>query len=297
MKEKWLKGCGTALATPFLEDAPDYKAYRNLVARQLAAGVDFLVPLGSTAETPCLRDTEKRELLRITRECCPDRPVVAGVGTNSLDATLRNMEWLDPLGPDAWLVVTPYYNKPTQEGMFAYFKAVAAATPRAVVLYNVPGRTGINLLPETVLRLAQIPNIVAVKEASGNIAQIQEIIDGAPEGFSVLSGNDDQTWPLMALGADGVISVASNVAPGPVSELVQAAARGDMSRARALHRALTPLFKACFVESNPIPVKAALSVLGLCAPRMRSPLTAPVPDTVTLMRRTLAALFPDLKTE
>ena len=297
MKEKWLKGCGTALATPFLEDAPDYEAYRNLVARQLAAGVDFLVPLGSTAETPCLRDTEKRELLRITRECCPDRPVVAGVGTNSLDATLRNMEWLDPLGPDAWLVVTPYYNKPTQEGMFAYFKAVAAATPRAVVLYNVPGRTGINLLPETVLRLAQIPNIVAVKEASGNIAQIQEIIDGAPEGFSVLSGNDDQTWPLMALGADGVISVASNVAPGPVSELVQAAARGDMSRARALHRALTPLFKACFVESNPIPVKAALSVLGLCAPRMRSPLSAPVPDTVALMRRTLAALFPDVKTD
>jgi len=294
MSEKLLKGCGTALATPFLKDAPDYEAYRRLVYRQLEAGVDFLVPLGSTAETPCLLDEERRELLRITRECCPDRPVVAGVGTNSLSATLRNMEWLEPCAPDAWLVVVPYYNKPTQEGLYEYFKAVAGATSRPVVLYNVPGRTGANLLAGTTLRLARIPGIVAVKEASANLGQIQEIIDGAPEGFSVLSGNDDQTWPLMALGADGVVSVASNVAPGPIVALTRAAAEGDMSRAQALHRALTPLFRNCFAESNPIPVKAALSVLGLCSPRMRSPLTEAEPATVDLMRRTLADLFPEL---
>lgn len=294
MSEKMLTGCGTALATPFLEETPDYEAYRSLVFRQIEAGVDFLVPLGSTAETPCLTDAERRELLRITRACCKDRPVIAGVGTNSLSATLQNMEWLESCAPDGWLVVVPYYNKPTQEGMYAYFKAVAAATSRAIVLYNVPGRTGANLLPRTTLRLAAIPNIVAVKEASGNLAQIQEIIDGAPEGFSVLSGNDDQTWPLMALGADGVVSVASNVAPGPVAALTRAAAAGDMARARELHRILTPLFRHCFVESNPIPVKAALSVLGLCSARMRAPLTEALPATTELMRRTLSDLFPEI---
>ena len=290
MEKKILKGCGTALSTPFKDGKVDYLSYRNLVLRQVAAGIDFLVPLGSTAETPCLSDGEKVELLRLTRETCPDIPIVAGVGTNSLSGTLKNMELLSPEGPDAFLVVVPYYNKPTQEGMYEYFKAVARSTSKNIVLYNVPGRTGSNLKAETTLRLSRIPNIIAVKEASGNLEQIQAIIDAAPEGFSVLSGNDDQTWPLMALGADGVISVASNIAPGMVVDLVRAAAQGRMADARKINRTLTPLFRNCFVESNPIPVKAGLSILGLCSAQMRLPLTEAVPATVEIMRKTIEGL-------
>lgn len=291
MKTKLLRGCGTALATPFRDGKVDYSAYRKLVERQVAAGVHFLVPLGSTAETPCLEDDERAELLRITRECCPDRPVVAGVGTNSLAATLRNIRLLEPCGPDAWLVVVPYYNKPTQEGMYDYFRAVAAATSKGIVLYNVPGRTGSNLKAATALRCArEIPNVIAVKEASGDLNQIQEIIREAPEGFSVLSGNDNQTWPLMACGGDGVISVASNLVPRLVVELVEAAAAGDMTVARDRNARLMPLFRDCFVESNPIPLKAGLAALGLCAPDMRLPLTTATPATMDLMKAALARL-------
>ena len=284
-----INGLGTALVTPFRDGAVDYESYRALVRRQVEAGVDFLVPLGSTAETPCLEDEEKTELLKITRELFGG-PVVAGVGTNSLQATLRNMRLLEPYGPDAWLVVVPYYNKPTQEGMYRYFKAVAESTDKAVILYNVPGRTGSNIRPETVLRLAELPNVTAIKEASGDVSQILAIRRAAPADFTVLSGNDDQTLPLMASGCDGVISVASNLAPKQMAALCAALRKGDVAEAVRLNNALIPLYDACFVESNPIPAKGALSVLGLCRNELRLPLTPATEPTLGLMRDVLAGL-------
>ena len=284
-----INGLGTALVTPFRDGAVDYESYRALVRRQVEAGVDFLVPLGSTAETPCLEDEEKTELLKITRELFGGT-VVAGVGTNSLQATLRNMRLLEPYGPDAWLVVVPYYNKPTQEGMYRYFKAVAESTDKAVILYNVPGRTGSNIRPETVLRLAELPNVTAIKEASGDVSQILAVRRAAPADFTVLSGNDDQTLPLMASGCDGVISVASNLAPKQMAALCAALRKGDVAEAVRLNNALIPLYDACFVESNPIPAKGALSVLGLCRNELRLPLTPATEPTLGLMRDVLAGL-------
>ena len=285
-----LKGCGTALATPFKNGKVDFEAYKRLVTRQVEAGIHFLVPLGSTAETPCLENDEKIEMLRITRELCPDRPVVAGVGTNSPAATIRNIRLLEPYGPDAWLVVVPYYNKPTKQGLYEYFKAIAESTDKPIVAYNVPGRTGTNMTASTTLRIAEIPGIIAVKEASGKLDQIEEIVRNRPEGFSVLSGNDDQTFPIMRFGGDGIISVASNVAPGLMVQLVEAAAAGDWTKAEALDKKLAPLYDACFVESNPIPAKAALNLLGFCEPEMRLPLTTAVAPTFETMRKVLEDL-------
>ncbi len=285
-----IRGCGTALVTPFRDGKVDFEAYGKMVRRQVEAGIDFLVPLGSTAETPCLEDDEKVELLRIARELCPDKPVVVGVGTNSPAATVRNIRLLEPLGPDAYLVVVPYYNKPTQEGIYRYFAHVAEATSKGIVAYNVPGRTGTNMKAATTLRVATIPNVIAVKEASGDLAQVKEVIDGRPEGFSVLSGNDDQTLQIISDGGDGVISVASNLAPGLMEEFVSAALGGDLAKAAELDKKLMPLYDGCFVESNPIPAKAGLSLLGLCTAEMRLPLTEAVPSTFDAMKRILADL-------
>lgn len=284
------KGLATALVTPFVDGEVDWKAFRNLVRRQVEAGVDFLVPLGSTAETPCLTDAEKVKILEIAREESNGLPVVAGAGSNSLTATVRNMRLLDGHGADAYLIVVPFYNKPTQEGLYQYFKAVAEETDRQVILYNVPGRTGTNMKTETTLRLAEIPNITAVKEASGNLAQIIDIKRQAPEGFAVLSGNDDQTLPLMACGADGVISVASNVAPKQMKALTRAVAASDLKEAIRLNNSLMPLYHACFVESNPIPAKAALSLMGLCRDEMRLPLLPATVGTRTLLADVLRKL-------
>ena len=284
------KGLATALVTPFVDGEVDWKAFRNLVRRQVEAGVDFLVPLGSTAETPCLTDAEKVKILEIAREESNALPIVAGAGSNSLTATVRNMRLLDGHGADAYLIVVPFYNKPTQEGLYQYFKAVAEETDRQVILYNVPGRTGTNMKTETTLRLAEIPNITAVKEASGNLAQIIDIKRQAPEGFAVLSGNDDQTLPLMACGADGVISVASNVAPKQMKALTRAVAASDLKEAIRLNNSLMPLYHACFVESNPIPAKAALSLMGLCSDEMRLPLLPATGGTRTLLADVLRKL-------
>ncbi len=284
------KGLATALVTPFVDGEVDWKAFRNLVRRQVEAGVDFLVPLGSTAETPCLTDAEKVKILEIAREESNGLPIVAGAGSNSLTATVRNMRLLDGHGADAYLIVVPFYNKPTQEGLYQYFKAVAEETDRQVILYNVPGRTGTNMKTETTLRLAEIPNITAVKEASGNLAQIIDIKRQAPEGFAVLSGNDDQTLPLMACGADGVISVASNVAPEQMKALTRAVAASDLKEAIRLNNSLMPLYHACFVESNPIPAKAALSLMGLCSDEMRLPLLPATGGTRTLLADVLRKL-------
>ena len=291
MKELVFKGCGTALLTPFKDGALDDTALAACVDRQVAAGIHFLVPLGTTGETPCLSVQERQRVLAITREHAGGRPLLAGGGTNSLEGTLENMRQLQEA--DAFLVVVPYYNKPTQEGMYEYFKAVAGATDKPVVIYNVPGRTGANIKAETTLRLAEeVENIVAVKEASGNYAQISEIIRCKPQGFSVLSGNDDETLSLMATGADGVISVASNVAPREMVLLVEALWRDDMPAARELHHRLSPLFKALFVESNPIPGKAAMAQLGLMENSLRLPLVKASAPTEALMQNVLKDLNP-----
>lgn len=287
-----LKGCGTALVTPFCDGKVDYEAYGRLVRRQLGAGVDFLVPLATTGETPTLSPDEKTRLLRMTRELAPDTPIVAGVGSNSLDATLENISLLAPCGADAFLVVVPYYNKPTQEGQYMYFKAVSERSPLPIVMYNVPGRTGANMSAQTAVRLAaDCPGIIATKEASGNFAQVSEILRTAPEGFSVLSGDDDMTLALMAAGASGVISVASNIAPAEVTRMAAAMLRCDLPVARSLHLKLLPLFKACFAESNPVPAKAALSLMGLMRSEVRLPLSSASESTVALMDEILAQLW------
>ena len=290
MNYNGLRGCGTALVTPFRNGEVDYDAFAALVDSQVDAGIDFLVPLGTTGETPCLTDEEKINILKLAKERSCGKPVVAGVGTNSLEHTIANIRLLEPHGVDVFLVVVPYYNKPPQEGMYQYFKAVAESTSKPVLLYNVSGRTGANLEAATTLRLAQIDNIIGIKEASSNRGQILEIIAGRPEGFLVLSGNDDETFPLMKEGADGVISVASNIAPVPVAELAHAMLEGKIEKAAGLHEKLSPLFRNCFVESNPIPAKAALSAMGMMANELRLPLVPCQQKTYDLMVGTIKEL-------
>ena len=257
MKSISFRGCGTALVTPFKDGKVDYDAYVRLLQRQTEAGIHFLVPLGTTGETPCLDEQERIKVLEVTKEHCCGRKIIAGGGTNSLVQTI---------------------------------KSIKDAAGKPVVIYNVPGRTGANMLAETTLRLAEIENIVAVKEASGNYAQISEIIRNAPEGFSVLSGNDDETLSLMATGADGIISVASNVAPKLMAELAEALLDNDIVTARGLHHRLTPLFRNCFVESNPIPAKAALAAMGLINNELRLPLVPASEKTCALMQETVKGL-------
>ena len=293
MKPLVLQGCGTALVTPFTADgAVDYEAYARMVDRQVASGVDFLVPLATTGETPTLSAGEKTAIYQVVKEHAQGLPLMPGVGVNSLPDTLANIRLLEPLGADALLVVVPYYNKPTQQGQYEYFKAVAAETSLPIIIYNVPGRTGANMLPDTVIRLANdVPNIRGIKEASGNYDQVSEIIRRAPEGFTVLSGDDDMTLAFMATGAHGVISVASNIAPKEVTQMVEAMQRGDLAGARALHHRLFPLFKACFVESNPIPAKAALAQLGVIGGTVRLPLAPASEATQALMQKVMAELW------
>ena len=290
MNRLLLTGCGTALLTPFKNNEVDYQAFAASVERQVESGINFLVPLGSTAETPCLDDEERINLLECCREHAHGLPLVVGAGTNSFVHTVKNMKLLDSHGVDAFLIVVPYYNKPTQEGLYQYFKEIAQSTSKDIVLYNVPGRTGVNLATETTLRLAEIDNIIAIKEASSNYQQISEIICNAPAGFTVLSGNDNETLSLIASGAHGVISVASNIVPELMMELVNAIRNGNLIKARNLHFKLMPLFKNCFVESNPIPAKAAMHALGLMNNSLRSPLTPASESTYQLMVDTLRQL-------
>jgi len=284
-----IRGCGTALITPFDDNYEvDWGSFGSLVMRQLDAGIDFLVPLGTTGETPCLEEYEKEKLLATVMELNDGKvPVVAGAGSNSTRKVISYISALSKYSPDAFLVVVPYYNKPTQEGIFQHFKAISESTPVPFIIYNIPGRTGTNLTTETTLRLSELKNIVAVKEASGNFEQISEIIRLAPEGFTVLSGNDDATFPLMCAGAGGVISVASNIAPSPVIRLTTLLSEGRLNEAAALHHRLMPLFKACFVESSPIPAKSALALAGLIRNRLRLPLTSSLETTDSLMKNVL----------
>ena len=296
MKTKRLfQGCGTAMFTPFKDGKVDYATLAANTVRQVDAGMDFLVPLGTTGETPTLSDDEKRAVLETVKGHAKGRKVIVGVGTNSVPGTIANIRLLPEA--DAFLVVVPYYNKPPQRGMYEYFKTIAGETDKPVILYNVPGRTGSNIEAATTLQLAyDVPNIVAIKEASGKIDQILEILKGRPEDFSVLSGNDDDTLKLMKAGADGVISVASNVAPLEMVEFVHAALEAEqngqaMQTAEALEERLRELFRVLFIEPNPIPGKAAMAQLGLMENALRLPLVTATPETEAIMKQTLSELW------
>lgn len=290
MKALDLHGCGTALLTPFKKNEVDYEAFAATVDWQVETGIDFLVPLGTTGETPTLTESEKLQVLEVTLQHAKGRPVMAGVGSNSLTGTLANIRLLQDA--DAFLVVVPFYNKPPQRGMYQYFKAVAESTDKPIVLYNVPGRTGSNIEAETVLKLAQdVPNIVGIKEASGKMDQAMKILSGKPDGFGLLSGNDDDTLELMKAGAAGVISVASNVFPSAMVDFVHALEAGKYDEAEKMDARLKPLFKALFVEPNPIPAKAAMAQLGLMENSLRLPLVPATPETEALLQQTLKELF------
>ncbi|HEX8687371.1 MAG TPA: 4-hydroxy-tetrahydrodipicolinate synthase [Pyrinomonadaceae bacterium] len=276
MNVEWMRGCATALVTPFGADGGvDVGRMRALVGRQLSGGVSLLVPCGTTGESATMSPEEREAVITTTLDAAGGRGrVIAGTGSNDTAHAVEQSRRAAELGADAVLVVAPYYNKPTQEGLYQHFRAVAGAVPETpVVLYNVPGRTSSNISAETTLRLARdFANVVAVKEASGSLPQIMEILRGRPEGFLVLSGDDALTFPMLALGADGLVSVASNEAPGPMSQMVTAALEGRWDEARALHYRLLPLMDVNFVESSPGPVKAALALMGLLEENLRLPL-------------------------
>jgi 4-hydroxy-tetrahydrodipicolinate synthase len=269
-----LKGCGTALITPFLPNGNvDEKALASLVSWQIQEGIHFLVPCGTTGESPTLKHEEHLAVVDITVRTAAGRvPVIAGAGGNDTAKIIALIAELRSLGVDGILSVSPYYNKPTQEGIYQHFRAIAESTDLPIIVYNVPGRTGSNILTDTLLRLAEIPNIAGVKEASGDISQIGEICTKAPERFRILSGDDSLTLPVIALGGHGIISVASNEAPGMMSQFTAACLEGRWDEARAWNRKLYPLMKINFVETSPIPVKAALALMGRIQEVYRLPL-------------------------
>jgi 4-hydroxy-tetrahydrodipicolinate synthase len=285
-------GAGTALVTPFTRPgALDEAALRVLVKRQVDEGIDVLVPCGTTGETPTLSSDEQHRVVEITvAEARGKVPVLAGAGSNDTQAAIEKGKAMAALGVDGILSVGPYYNKPTAEGFVRHFSAIAEASTVPVVVYNVPGRTGSNIDAKTMVRLAAHPNIVAVKEASGSIAQVAEILRDRPPGFLVLSGDDVYTLPFMAMGAEGVISVASNQVPRMMHELTAACARGDFGEGRRLHQRLLRLFTVNFVESSPIPVKASLALMGLCEESFRLPMCPPTESTREALRAALREL-------
>ena len=270
-----LRGCGTALVTPFRKDGSiDEPALRALVTWQVESGIDFLVPCGTTGETPTLSREEWLRVIDVTIEVAGGRvPIVAGATSNSTrDAVEKAQTVAARRSVDAILTASPYYNKPTQEGQYQHFKAIAEAVEKPLILYNVPGRTGANLEPATLARLAQIPNILGVKEASGNIGQIADVCNAVPEGFLVFSGDDAVTLPIIALGGVGIISVASNEIPHEMAEMTRAALSNQWETARRIHRKYLALMQANFIESNPIPVKAVLAMMGRIEEVYRLPL-------------------------
>jgi len=274
-------GVGTALVTPFTAGGSlDEAAVRRLARRQIEAGIHFLGPCGTTGESPTLSDAEKIRIVEILLEESSGRvPIVAGAGGNHTDEVVHLAKEFERRGVSGLLSVTPYYNKPTQEGLYQHFATIAGSTRLPIIVYNVPGRTGVNVEVTTLVRLAQIPNIVAVKEASGNVTQMCEICRAVPPDFIVLSGDDALTLPLMAVGGHGVISVASNEIPADMAHMVEAAERNDFAAARAVHHRILSLMQINFVESNPIPVKAALAAMGLIEETYRLPMCAPRPES------------------
>jgi 4-hydroxy-tetrahydrodipicolinate synthase len=291
-KARSFAGAGTALVTPFTPDgALDEAALRRLVRRQIEARIDVLVPCGTTGEAATLTPAEQERVVAITVEEAKGRvPVLAGAGSNDTKKAVETSRRMCDLGADGILSVGPYYNKPTPEGFLRHFAAVADASPQPVVVYNVPGRTGSNVDTRTQLKLAEHPNIVAVKEASGNFTQVMDILRDRPDGFEVLSGDDANTLAMMALGGEGVISVAANQIPGPMRDLAAACADGDWAEARKIHYRYLRLMNLNFVESNPVPVKASLALMGLCAESFRLPMCPPAEGTREALRRELRSL-------
>lgn len=290
MAQNKFKGLGIALVTPFKANGDiDYEALARLVEYQLQNGVDFLCIMGTTAETPCLSADEKRKLKELLVERVAGRvPLLMGCGGNNTAAVVAELKANNWSGIDGVLSVCPYYNKPSQEGLYQHFKAVAEASPIPVVLYNVPGRTGVNMSAETTLRLARdFENIVAIKEASGNITQMDDIIKNKPDNFDVISGDDGITFPLITLGAVGVISVIGNALPAEFSRMVRMALNGDYEHARVIHHKFTELFKLLFVDGNPAGVKAMLHAMGMIENQLRLPL---VPTRLTTMEKITAIL-------
>jgi 4-hydroxy-tetrahydrodipicolinate synthase len=286
------KGCGTAMVTPFRKDLSlDEDALRRLIRRQIAAGINFLVPCGTTGESPTLSQEEHLRVVAITIEEAKGKvPVLAGAGGYNTHHAVVMANEAERLGADGILSVTPYYNKPTQEGLYQHFKAIASATALPVILYNVPPRTNVNIDPPTLRRLAEIDNIIGIKEASGNIAQMTQVIQQVPEEFIVLSGDDALTLPLVAMGGRGLISVTSNEIPAEMTRLVQLCLSGEFKTARALQRKLLPLIEVNFIETNPGPVKAAMAEMGLLEPAWRLPLVPPRPENLVKIRAVLESL-------
>jgi 4-hydroxy-tetrahydrodipicolinate synthase len=285
-------GVGTALVTPFTRSGDlDEKAVRRLGRRQIDAGVHFLVPCGTTGENPTLSDAERVRIVEILVDEADGRvPVLAGAGGYDTREVIHLAAAMKKAGASGLLSVTPYYNKPTQEGLFLHYRAIAESTDLPIVVYNVPGRAGVNVEPSTLARLAALPNIIGVKEASGNITQMCEICRLVPSDFIVLSGDDAITLPLMAIGGRGVISVASNEIPADMVEMVQAAAHGDFATARSVHARILPLMQINFIESNPVPVKAAMAAMGLLEESYRLPMCSPTAASREKIMRVLKEL-------
>jgi 4-hydroxy-tetrahydrodipicolinate synthase len=283
-----LRGCGTAIVTPFLSDGSiDEKSLRSLVAWQVESKIDFLVPCGTTGETPTLTRDEWLRVIEITIEVVNGRvPIVAGATSNCTAEAVERARTVAAIpGVDAILTASPYYNKPTQEGQYQHFRAIAEAVDKPLVLYNVPGRTAANIEPATLGRLALIPNIIAVKEASGNLSQIADVFNAVPESFLVFSGDDAVTLPVISLGGSGIISVASNEIPREMAEMTRAALAGDWTTARRIHRKFLPLMQANFLESNPMPVKCVLAMMGRLEENYRLPMLPVKPETRTKLEK------------
>jgi 4-hydroxy-tetrahydrodipicolinate synthase len=285
-------GCGTALVTPFRKDLSlDEDAMRRLVRRQIAGGVNFLVPCGTTGESPTLSHEEHLRVVAITLEEAKGKvPVLAGAGGYDTRTVIEMAHEAERMGADGILSVTPYYNKPTQEGLYHHFKAIASAISLPIILYNVPPRTNVNIDPATLRRLSEIENIIGVKEASGNISQITQVIQQVPEEFLVLSGDDAITLPLAAMGGRGIISVASNEIPAEMTRLAQLCLAGNFAEARAMQRKWLPLLEVNFIETNPTPVKAAMAEMGLLEPVFRLPLVPPRTENLAKIRAVLESL-------
>ncbi len=282
------RGSIVAIVTPFKDGKVDEGAFRDLIEFQIGMGTDGIVPCGTTGESATLSYEEHERVVEVAIEAVDKRvPVIAGTGSNSTAETIMLTKHAERAGADGALLITPYYNKPTQEGLYQHYRAVSEEVDLPLILYNVPGRTGVNLLPETVARLAELKNIVGIKEATGDMNQVSRIIEMCPEGFTVLSGDDFTTFPLMCLGGKGVISVTANIAPKDMASLVDALEAGDMDEARRLHYRLLPLHRAMFIETNPIPVKTALAMMGRIEEELRLPLVPMAPSNRERLKKAL----------
>jgi 4-hydroxy-tetrahydrodipicolinate synthase len=289
MRRLWT-GCGTALVTPFAADGSvDEKAVRRLARRQIDAGIHFLVPCGTTGESPTLSEDERVHIVElVVAEADGKVPVLAGAGGYDTREVIHVAGRMQKAGARGLLSVTPYYNKPTPEGLYQHYRAIAEAVPLPIIVYNVPGRTGVNVDVATLVRLSGIPGIAGVKEASGNMGQICEVCRTVPDDFVVLSGDDSLTLPVMSVGGHGIISVASNGMPAEMTRMVELAGAGDFAQARQLHRTLMPFMTVNFVEANPIPIKAAMAMMGLLEERYRLPMVPPQPASRTRIEAVLA---------